>query len=101
MLGDAQPAQVEVRGEIFFPLEGFARFNEAQLAADKKPAPNARNAAGLVRQLNPAVTAERPLSIFVYGIGVLDGAESRRSGSAPVAAVSVASDESGGAASSR
>ena len=76
MLGDAQPAQVEVRGEIFFPLEGFARFNEAQLAADKKPAPNARNAAaGSLRQLNPAVTAERPLSIFVYGIGVLDGAE--------------------------
>ena len=45
MLGDAQPTQVEVRGEIFFLLEGFARFNEAQLAADKKPAPNARNAA--------------------------------------------------------
>ena len=76
MLGDAPPAQVEVRGEIFFPLEGFARFNEAQLAADKKPAPNARNAAaGSLRQLNPAVTAERPLSTFVYGIGVLDGAE--------------------------
>ncbi len=52
------------------------RFNEAQLAAGKKPAPNARNAAaGSLRQLNPAVTAERPLSIFVYGIGVLEGAE--------------------------
>ena len=76
VLGDTPPARVEVRGEIFFPLDGFARFNEAQLAADKKPAPNARNAAaGSLRQLNPAVTAERPLSIFVYGIGVLDGAE--------------------------
>ena len=76
MLGDAPPARVEVRGEIFFPLDGFARFNEAQLAAGKKPAPNARNAAaGSLRQLNPAVTAERPLSIFVYGIGVLEGAE--------------------------
>ena len=76
MLGDAPPARVEVRGEIFFPLDGFARFNEAQLAAEKKPAPNARNAAaGSLRQLNPAVTAERPLSIFVYGIGVLEGAE--------------------------
>ena len=75
MLGDAPPARVEVRGEIFFPLDGFARFNEAQLAAEKKPAPNARNAAaGSLRQLNPAVTAERPLSIFVYGIGVLEGA---------------------------
>ncbi|HEY5873233.1 MAG TPA: hypothetical protein VIT46_08340, partial [Gaiellaceae bacterium] len=76
MLGDAPPARVEVRGEIFFPLDGFARFNEAQRAADKKPAPNARNAAaGSLRQLNPAVTAERPLSIFVYGIGVLEGVE--------------------------
>jgi DNA ligase (NAD+) len=74
MLGDGPPARVEVRGEIFFPLAGFARFNEAQLAAGKKPAPNARNAAaGSLRQLNPAVTAERPLSIFVYGVGVLEG----------------------------
>ena len=76
MLGDAPPTRVEVRGEIFFPLDGFARFNEAQLAAGRKPAPNARNAAaGSLRQLNPAVTAERPLSIFVYGIGVLEGDE--------------------------
>jgi DNA ligase (NAD+) len=73
---DDPPALVEVRGEIFFPLEGFDRFNEAQLAAGKKPAPNARNAAaGSLRQLNPAVTAERPLSIFVYGIGALEGHE--------------------------
>ena len=76
MLGDAPPSRVEVRGEIFFPLDGFARFNAAQLAAGRKPAPNARNAAaGSLRQLNPAVTAERPLSIFVYGIGVLEGDE--------------------------
>ena len=74
--GDAPPARAEVRGEIYFPLAGFARFNEAQLAAGRKPAPNARNAAaGSLRQLNPAVTAERPLSIFVYGVGVLEGAE--------------------------
>ena len=76
MLRDAPPSRVEVRGEIFFPLDGFARFNEAQLEAGRKPAPNARNAAaGSLRQLNPAVTAERPLSIFVYGIGVLEGDE--------------------------
>ena len=76
MLGSTPPVLAEVRGEIYFPLAGFARFNEAQLAADKKPAPNARNAAaGSLRQLNPAVTAERPLSIFVYGIGDLEGAE--------------------------
>jgi DNA ligase (NAD+) len=76
MRGDAPPSRVEVRGEIFFPLAGFDRFNEAQIAAGRKPAPNARNAAaGSLRQLNPAVTAERPLSIFVYGIGVLEGHE--------------------------
>jgi len=70
----ASPELIEVRGEIYFPLAGFGRFNEAQIAAGKKPAPNARNAAaGSLRQLNPAVTAERPLSIFVYGIGVLRG----------------------------
>jgi DNA ligase (NAD+) len=74
MLADDPPARVEVRGEIYFPLEGFVRFNEAQLAAGRKPAPNARNAAaGSLRQLNPAVTAERPLSIFVYGVGLLEG----------------------------
>jgi DNA ligase (NAD+) len=70
----AAPHLVEVRGEIYFPLGGFDRFNEAQIAAGRKPAPNARNAAaGSLRQLNPAVTAERPLSIFVYGIGLLEG----------------------------
>jgi DNA ligase (NAD+) len=68
------PEVLEVRGEIYFPLSGFDRFNEAQIAAGRKPAPNPRNAAaGSLRQLNPAVTAERPLSIFVYGVGVHGG----------------------------
>ncbi len=72
--GSTPPGRVEVRGEIYFPVAGFERFNEAQLAAGRKPAPNARNAAaGSLRQLNPQVTAERPLSIFVYGLGVLEG----------------------------
>lgn len=72
--GAGPPELIEVRGEIYFPLEGFRHFNESQEAAGKKPAPNARNAAaGSLRQLNPAVTAERPLSIFVYGIGVVRG----------------------------
>jgi len=72
--GSQSPELLEVRGEIYFPVEGFDRFNEAQIEAGKKPAPNARNAAaGSLRQLNPAVTAERPLSIFAYGIGVLRG----------------------------
>ncbi len=72
--GGEPPGLLEVRGEIYFPLDGFGRFNEAQIEAGRKPAPNARNAAaGSLRQLNPAVTAERPLSIFAYGIGVVRG----------------------------
>jgi len=68
---EGPPDVLEVRGEVYFPLEGFARFTEAQIAAGRKPAPNARNAAaGSLRQLNPAVTAERPLTIYVYGVGV-------------------------------
>jgi DNA ligase (NAD+) len=69
--GERAPETIEVRGEVFFPLSGFARFNQAQEEAGRKPAPNPRNAAaGSLRQLNPAITAERPLSIYVYGVGV-------------------------------
>jgi DNA ligase (NAD+) len=69
--GEAAPEVLEARGEVYFPLAGFDRFNEAQIAAGRKPAPNARNAAaGSLRQLNPAITAERPLAIYVYGVGV-------------------------------
>jgi DNA ligase (NAD+) len=72
--GEEPPPLAEVRGEIYFPLSGFARFNEAQEAAGKKPAPNPRNAAaGSLRQLDPRVTAERPLSLWVYGAGARQG----------------------------
>ena len=68
------PALLEVRGEVYFPRSGFRRFNEAQAAAGKKEAPNARNAAaGSLRQLNPAITAERPLSVWIYGAGARTG----------------------------
>jgi DNA ligase (NAD+) len=71
--GEEAPARIEVRGEIYFPRSGFERFNAEQVAAGKKPAPNARNAAaGSLRQLNSAVTAARPLSLWVYGAGVRD-----------------------------
>jgi len=69
--GGEPPELLEVRGEVYFPLSGFRRFNEAQTAAGKKEAPNPRNAAaGSLRQLNPAITAERPLSVWIYGSGV-------------------------------
>ncbi len=73
--GDAPLPLFEARGEVYFPLSGFARFNAAQVAAGKKEAPNPRNAAaGSLRQLNPAITAERPLSLWIYGAGVHEGA---------------------------
>ena len=73
--GESPPPLLEVRGEIYFPLSGFALFNEAQVAAGKKPAPNPRNAAaGSLRQLDPRVTAARPLALWVYGFGVREGA---------------------------
>jgi DNA ligase (NAD+) len=74
--GDELPSVLEVRGEIYMPLSGFRRFTETQLEQGKRAAPNPRNAAaGSVRQLDPRITASRPLSIWVYGFGRLDGIE--------------------------
>jgi DNA ligase (NAD+) len=74
--GEAPPALVEVRGEVYFPLSAFRRFNERQVAEGKSPAPNARNAAaGSLRQLDPNVTAARALSIWIYGLGYREGLE--------------------------
>jgi DNA ligase (NAD+) len=70
------PAVLEVRGEVFMPLSGFRTFTERQAAEGKRAAPNPRNAAaGSVRQLDPSITANRPLSIWVYGIGRAEGLE--------------------------
>jgi DNA ligase (NAD+) len=72
--GEQPPPVLEVRGEVYMPLSGFNRFTERQLAEGKKAAPNPRNAAaGSLRQLDPAITAARPLSIWVYGSGVREG----------------------------
>jgi DNA ligase (NAD+) len=74
--GDATPAVLEVRGEVYFPLSGFRRFNEQLLEQGKKAAPNPRNAAaGSLRQLDSSITAARPLSIWVYGTGHRVGLE--------------------------
>jgi DNA ligase (NAD+) len=70
------PALIEVRGEVYMPLSGFREFNERLLTEGKSTAPNPRNAAaGSLRQKNSAITAERPLSIWVYGTGQVEGVE--------------------------
>ena len=70
------PRLLEVRGEVFMPLAGFKRFNEEAAARGEKTLVNPRNAAaGSLRQLDPRLTAARPLDMFVYGVGVIDGGE--------------------------
>jgi DNA ligase (NAD+) len=72
--GEAPPALLEVRGEVYMPLSGFQAFNERQAAEGKRTAPNPRNAAaGSLRQLNPQITSERPLSIWIHGMGHREG----------------------------
>jgi DNA ligase (NAD+) len=74
--GEARPPVLEVRGEVYFPLSAFNRLNERLAGEGRKTAPNPRNAAaGSLRQLNPQITAERDLSIWVYGTGRGDGLE--------------------------
>ena len=68
------PPVLEVRGEIYMTRADFARLNERQEAAGAKLYVNPRNtAAGAVRQLDPAITAQRPLAFFAYGLGETDG----------------------------
>lgn len=63
------PAEVEIRGEVFFPVEKFAELNAQLVAEGKPPFANPRNsAAGSLRQKDPAVTATRPLHMLVHGI---------------------------------
>ncbi len=70
LLGHDYPDVLEVRGEIFMPREGFNRLNQRALAAGEKTFANPRNAAaGSLRQLDPKITASRPLSFFSYGTG--------------------------------
>ncbi len=71
---EGAPALLEVRGEVYMPRSAFARLNEARAAAGEPTFANPRNsAAGSIRQLDPALAASRPLSIWAYGIGALEG----------------------------
>ena len=74
LMGEQIPDLIEVRGEVYIPIAGFEAFNEQARQAGEKVFANPRNAAaGSLRQLNPAITAARPLAIYCYGIGACEG----------------------------
>jgi DNA ligase (NAD+) len=75
LTGENLPTVIEVRGEVFFPLAAFAELNASLEESGKSLFANPRNAAaGSLRQKDPRVTAERPLSVVVHGVGALEGA---------------------------
>ncbi|MFG2971409.1 NAD-dependent DNA ligase LigA [Streptomyces sp. NPDC048331] len=77
--GDRIPALVEIRGEVYFPMEKFQELNARLVEAEGKPFANPRNAAaGSLRQKDPKVTASRPLHMVVHGIGAREGFEIER-----------------------
>ena len=74
LLGEGYPSTLEIRGEVFMPRAGFERFNELARQKDEKTFVNPRNAAaGSLRQLDPRLTAERPLDMYVYSVGQVEG----------------------------
>ncbi len=74
--GQRLPSRLEVRGEVFFPVEAFEQLNAGLVEAGKAPFANPRNAAaGSLRQKDPRVTATRPLHLLVHGFGVREGLE--------------------------
>jgi DNA ligase (NAD+) len=72
--GDDHPSVLEVRGEVYMPKASFEKFNASALEKGEKIFANPRNAAaGSIRQLDPRITATRPLSMYCYGVGVVEG----------------------------
>ena len=77
------PKQIEVRGEVYFPIAAFNEFNDAQEESGRERFANPRNAAaGSLRQKDPRITASRPLAMVVHGVGAKDGAVFRSQGEA-------------------
>ena len=76
LLGEGYPQVLEVRGEVFMPKAGFDALNKKAKQAGEKEFVNPRNAAaGSLRQLDPAITATRPLSLYCYSTGIVEGGE--------------------------
>ena len=76
LLGKGFPDTLEVRGEVFMPRAGFKAFNEQALKNEEKTFVNPRNAAaGSLRQLDPRLTAARPLDIYIYSVGHVVGGD--------------------------
>ena len=89
LTGTGHPAVLEVRGEVFMPVEAFGKLNESLLDAGKPAFANPRNsAAGSLRQKDPRITASRALDAIVHGIGRVEG-------SAPVGAADQGSSDTG------
>ncbi len=77
LTGDSVPRVLEVRGEVYMPRAGFAQLNARQGERGEKLFANPRNAAaGSLRQLDPAISAQRPLRLFCYGVGEIAGGPS-------------------------
>ena len=74
LVGKGVPDRLEIRGEVFMPKSGFEAYNAAAREAGKKTFVNPRNAAaGSLRQLDPKITAARPLDMYAYAVGVVEG----------------------------
>jgi DNA ligase (NAD+) len=77
--GERIPALVEIRGEVYFPMEAFQELNARRVEAGEKPYANPRNSAsGSLRQKDPRVTATLPLHMVVHGIGAREGLDIAR-----------------------
>ncbi len=76
LMGKGFPDTLEIRGEVFMPRAGFEAYNERARKTGDKTFVNPRNAAaGSLRQLDPKLTAQRPLDMYVYSVGLVEGGD--------------------------
>ena len=91
--GSGHPAVLEVRGEVFMPVEAFGKLNESLLDAGKPAFANPRNsAAGSLRQKDPRVTASRALDAIIHGIGRVEGSADEAGISGPAGEAGISGD---------